>query len=835
MTSTDNFEFDGGCYNFENTNEFLQSISGVASSLSPVSQDEIFNDPIIDRNWGTLQEKNGELANKEGDGISPQEIVNPGINYVAGGDDLFNEVMGGPNVLEQKQFQPTFMTNTSYSQDSTCNGMTPMSQNSVTSINTSPEPEVKMEDVEESKAMRPVNIKNAKITKPQKKDKSSHNMIEKKYRTNINSKIVALRDAVPSLRIAAGKDVSVAELEGLTPASKLNKASVLTKATEYIKHLESKNEALSQQNMQLQRSIQEASVHGQVAPAEQQQQQQPIVMQQGGFGYVPSQNEQRYNTTMAYQQFGNEPISYNSQNMNSIPDSNQNYNKYLLAGMTAFMGTSLLTGDGNDFKGLSALPFSSFFPHSLTHPSPLVLQFLSILKILLIICSAFSLILPNLLSPQQRQKGKLDNTAYHWLIDGLGFQFRSTIDEERIKIIILRLSGSQEGILSLGLLSDFIYLASSEPTFEHCFLYLIIGTMLIAKYPFLSKFINYSMNFKGSLLLNTEYKEDNQSLVSISKLICDLDGISMLGSNNLINRLINLAEKKGINSNIDDDPNHLKYIEFFTENSNDYYKTIFSWRILELTHQLNLAYLETIAFNDTDENFDDNMYSQIMKGIDAIESILLNVDSPSTEKYFNLFKTVIKPNTSAVKLLKSIEVDVTHSLSNLREVPDDQTLDRSVSSDSSTLTFSEEEIDDEELSTQSIKSQKARIEVLNSVTEEQFIILSSALTIYYYKYDRSKSYELLKHLRFSSGRVRLSLLSFTALLKVIIELVNNEVDLYDQLNSDVLNQLTRVARLWVNDDKVFLNYTLRGNLSDLIVSKGMILNGIETIDEENDD
>ena len=71
----------------------------------------------------------------------------------------------------------------------------------------------------------------AKVTKP-KKDKLSHNMIEKKYRTNINLKIVALRDAVPALRIAAGsKDVTVADLEGLTPALKLNKALVLTKAT----------------------------------------------------------------------------------------------------------------------------------------------------------------------------------------------------------------------------------------------------------------------------------------------------------------------------------------------------------------------------------------------------------------------------------------------------------------------------------------------------------------------------------------------------------------------------------------------------------------------------
>ena len=81
-----------------------------------------------------------------------------------------------------------------------------------------------------------------KVNKPAKKTKVSHNMIEKKYRTNINSKIMELRDAVPTLRIVTGKtNVLVTDLEGLSPASKLNKASVLTKATEYIKHLEHKN------------------------------------------------------------------------------------------------------------------------------------------------------------------------------------------------------------------------------------------------------------------------------------------------------------------------------------------------------------------------------------------------------------------------------------------------------------------------------------------------------------------------------------------------------------------------------------------------------------------
>lgn len=65
--------------------------------------------------------------------------------------------------------------------------------------------------------------------------KTAHNMIEKRYRTNLNDKIAALRDSVPSLRImtksARGEDTTEdrEELHGLTPAHKLNKATVRSK------------------------------------------------------------------------------------------------------------------------------------------------------------------------------------------------------------------------------------------------------------------------------------------------------------------------------------------------------------------------------------------------------------------------------------------------------------------------------------------------------------------------------------------------------------------------------------------------------------------------------
>lgn len=57
--------------------------------------------------------------------------------------------------------------------------------------------------------------------------KTAHNMIEKRYRTNLNDKIAALRDSVPSLRVmtrtnSRGEEFQE-DLQGLTPAHKLNK------------------------------------------------------------------------------------------------------------------------------------------------------------------------------------------------------------------------------------------------------------------------------------------------------------------------------------------------------------------------------------------------------------------------------------------------------------------------------------------------------------------------------------------------------------------------------------------------------------------------------------
>lgn len=92
-------------------------------------------------------------------------------------------------------------------------------------------------------------------TKKMPGKKRSHNVIEKRYRANLNEKIAELRDSVPSLRAMSkqlnGASVDDDDAEGVTPANKLNKASILSKATEYIRHLELRNKRLDEENMAL--------------------------------------------------------------------------------------------------------------------------------------------------------------------------------------------------------------------------------------------------------------------------------------------------------------------------------------------------------------------------------------------------------------------------------------------------------------------------------------------------------------------------------------------------------------------------------------------------------
>ena len=158
---------------------------------------------------------------------------------------------------QQQQQQQQLFTPTTFAQPGPP-ASTPSLHHSPSSLNngtssshSSPEPAVsskKRKSTDDTDDLDDASTSKKGGSQPPKK--TAHNMIEKRYRTNLNDKIAALRDSVPSLRVMSRpngteEDDDPEDLEGLTPAHKLNKATVLSKATEYIRHLEKRNKRLT--------------------------------------------------------------------------------------------------------------------------------------------------------------------------------------------------------------------------------------------------------------------------------------------------------------------------------------------------------------------------------------------------------------------------------------------------------------------------------------------------------------------------------------------------------------------------------------------------------------
>ncbi|KAI8056725.1 hypothetical protein BDF22DRAFT_208774 [Syncephalis plumigaleata] len=98
--------------------------------------------------------------------------------------------------------------------------------------------------------------------------KSAHNAIERRYRTNLNDRIAELRAVVPALSHLSPDEATTAArkstqdggadeddhsciVDGVAAATRLNKATILRKATEYIVHLRNNNQTLRSEQEEL--------------------------------------------------------------------------------------------------------------------------------------------------------------------------------------------------------------------------------------------------------------------------------------------------------------------------------------------------------------------------------------------------------------------------------------------------------------------------------------------------------------------------------------------------------------------------------------------------------
>lgn len=104
----------------------------------------------------------------------------------------------------------------------------------------SPEPEVRTRKNNKRKSAALVELPSTLC----QSRKRGHNAIEKRYRTNLNAKIERLREGVPSLcggeKLAGGEEPDGEGADSNKVAQqKYGKAAILTRALEYIKHLES--------------------------------------------------------------------------------------------------------------------------------------------------------------------------------------------------------------------------------------------------------------------------------------------------------------------------------------------------------------------------------------------------------------------------------------------------------------------------------------------------------------------------------------------------------------------------------------------------------------------
>ncbi|OBA20226.1 hypothetical protein METBIDRAFT_44344, partial [Metschnikowia bicuspidata var. bicuspidata NRRL YB-4993] len=441
----------------------------------------------------------------------------------------------------------------------------------------------------------------AKVSKPERKPKTSHNIIEKKYRTSINAKILELREVVPTLKFATGKArVLMADLDGLSPACKLNKASILTKANEYIKHMRKKNKTLEKQIRDLQEFVSRASAGQPIMDSSPVTPQPPMSTYTSYFEPVNTQTLFQRRVPQAqpideaimnnYAPVSNmNPRTVASQHIQPQPYPNANM---FFGGLATMMGSSYI--NDNNFQAMSALPvfpatlFGNFTTASLLLYTLRV--FVAGLGLFMVVSSLVGNSLPK--SRKSKSNNALENISR--LFSFMSTHSREPLSEdEKCKITALLLGSNSAPITSW--IRAYICLRTKSAGFETLLLQFLVGTVVIRRGSYLSQLVKLDLKLRKNALLAAEYTGSHQSLSKLARLIKNVDGLLMFDSESFSQRFYNLSHDLPLCRNVNNGENALLFVDSRLKNENNLYAIVFEWRVLEILHELTLVYLDLLV------------------------------------------------------------------------------------------------------------------------------------------------------------------------------------------------------------------------------------------------
>lgn len=677
---------------------------------------------------------------------------------------------------------------------------------------------------QEQKSTPKAVLSKRKVTKAPKKLKLSHNVIEKKYRTNINTKILELRDVVPSLRIkASSQDILVADLEGLTPASKLNKASVLTKATEYIKHLESKHESLDNKIAALQSMISQSpsgSVDAKLPMADMMGDISSS-LQRPGFSSQRGQNY--YSSTPVNVQYANQ-YSEPSTHTQNCGISNSNL---FMGGFATLLGANYVSED--NFRGMASLPFLPARMAVLPSTQFMVLakNFLMILGVLSMSLSIYNFVAPNI-------SRYLEKGSSQFSLQSLKTQPLSDSDKQ---FVLDNISGKRRTTL-LSLIRCHMILMAKDNTFENSFLLLLVCSLLIQRAPVISKPFSTAARLKVKDIRSLPCKSKDAGLQNLSKLTKDMDGFNLFYCSSTISRLSNLSNQKLINSNVSLAEYSLAYVDIYLKNKNNIYSVVFGWRVLAIIHKLNLVYLDILA---TSPERREEKLAQFTTDLAKLED-LLGKDS-LMNMYLHGLQMIARPSM-APQILESIRDQIADRLTTVsllfedREVTDEEMTETEDEEVSEAEAEEDEELVDNKHAFDVMRNYKSLISSMQLMNEERFIAIVVSLVVHcLQKHEEKQALQLLQYLKYDQTRP-LSLLSFTALVQLVTQVISADSEQHEEADTDAflvklgvsaslsLELLLKMMRVWLKDDRraQALSQALRVDLTEIVMNRALILN-----------